>query len=108
MSDRSRPKEWWRKLPLIEFEHDNQKVIINLQGFKMAECRDVYFDMTSRNESLNKRTGVENVPIESWTSYQLHLSWKHNLIKYYFWKNDKAARDAVYEAIVNVLKRMKQ
>lgn len=75
-------------LPLIEFEHDNQKVIINLQGFKMAECRDV--DMASH------------------TSYQLYLSWKHNLIKPYFWRDDKAARDAVYEAIVMTLEEMKQ
>jgi hypothetical protein len=96
------------KLPLIEFEYDNQKAIINLQGFKMAECKDVFHDMTSRNAAGVNKIGIKSVPMESWTSYQLYLSWKHNLIRYYFWKNDKAARDAVYEKIVVMLKEMKQ
>ncbi|CAB4203044.1 hypothetical protein UFOVP1365_36 [uncultured Caudovirales phage] len=81
-------------LPLVEFFHNGLPQIINLQGFKCADCRDVDFE------------GTEKRPRR--ISHQIFLHWKHDLTRSYQWDNHPSARDDLYKRITQKLREMKQ
>lgn len=86
------------KLPLVEFYCNGLPQVINLQGFKSAECKDATHD------EYKSRDGTI---IAKRVSHQIVLRWKHNLCLWYCWDNSPTMRDFLYQEILKKLKEMK-